>query len=205
MPKLTPEQMGKVLLDLADEADLESADDMTDAEVDASARAAGVDVEKTRAAARRIIDAAEKKRAARAEARATAPSEAPRVVRLDERRATRAGFPRWTAALALAAAILIFIGIANRDEIFGTGPHDIVTHPVTDPADAARKLVHAASEDAANQRWEACLDKLGRAEVFVPELRTDPEVEKLRRAALLGLAEAGPEEAAAPGAGRDAR
>jgi hypothetical protein len=199
MAKLTPEQMGKVLEDLAEEAELERFDDMTSEQIEAEARAAGVDIEKTRAAAARILEEAENKRAARAKEAPAPATQKPEVVRLEDRKKARSPFPRWGTVLAIAAAFVLGFGIARQTGLFE--PPDVVGHANDDPRAVARasalRLQDEAKQDALHLRWRTCLEKLDQAKALFPALDRDPEVQDLRSAALAELADAGATEAGA--------
>jgi hypothetical protein len=190
VPKLTPEEQGQLLLDLAEDAEVERVRDMTTEEIRELATKRGVDLEAADKDFDRILA---ESRAGGGGADGGEPGPAPRpvdpkVVRLEDRKA-RSRLARWVAPLAIAAGVVLMLGIADRMGLF------VPTDPTTNTGVDYEKLKRAkaireeAWRYAEGHRWSECLEKLDEAKALDPDYDKTERVQKLRSLAASELAD----------------
>jgi|HubBroStandDraft_2_1064218.scaffolds.fasta_scaffold178364_2 hypothetical protein len=194
--KLLPEEMGKNLEDFAQDAKLleeaRSLGQRTNREVAESLEKSPHDGARAREMGRRAAEAFAKAEAEEKEKEKEKDKEEEKkakMVALAPRR-----LYRWVGPAAIAASVLALFGF-ERDAIvlWFSGP--IVTSPFDGGPnyERARKLQEEAWNDYRDGRFAECLQKLDEAKVLYPDGDKDPDVERLRKNAGMGLAgDAGP-------------
>jgi hypothetical protein len=199
--KPTPEELGKLVEELAQREEWAGVDTLSDAEREARLDKSGIDRDKARAIGDRVhakIEATAKTRADASAEKAAGPKAEPpaAVVRLDDRRRERFARVQRYATFAVAACVLLGIGVwlgRTTDDprgvagAFDGGPN---YHRM-------RKLQQEARDAFQDHRYARCLEKLDEAKAL--GAYENDEDASMRRDALAALArEAGAGESSVP-------
>ena len=189
--KLTDEELGKLIEDFAREEEWGAVDTLPDAEREAKLEKSGIDRKKAREIGERAYDAMEA--GAKGGGAAKEGSAPPKVVRLEDRRRERFWRMQRIATYAVAACVLIGIGVwlgrgsTGPTEVgqgFDGGPHFAEVH----------ELTRSALMDCSSNRFAECLRKLDQAAALRPENEYDRDVKRARAHAMEELAREGGEE-----------